>query len=177
MDRVAIFIDGGYLARLLRDGFRNTRIDFDKLSEILARDLTLLRTYYYYCMPYQHDPPTDDERKRFSKADRFINALKKIPRYEVRLGRLARRESGFVQKGVDVHLAVDLVKLALSRQINQAILITGDSDFVPAIQVAKDAGVLVQLYYSRISVHNSLLDSVDEAIEISSDLINECRRD
>ena len=72
MARLAIFIDGGYLAKLAEHHFR-VWVDFEKLSSE-ARDriaastqepLDLLRTYFYDCLPYQSDPPSDEEARRF----------------------------------------------------------------------------------------------------------------
>lgn len=67
--------------------------------------------------------------------------------------------------------------LSWGKQIGKAILVTGDSDFVPAVIAAKDAGVLVQLYYSRSSVHDELLSAVDESFEITRDLIDKVKRE
>ncbi len=72
----AVFIDGGYWAAMLRDEFSSTvtdpatgeprvvpaKVDFGKLVESMASGYELLRAYYYYCMPYQSNPPTQEER-------------------------------------------------------------------------------------------------------------------
>ncbi len=50
---------------------------------------------------------------------------------------------------MDIKLAVDLLRLSLGGVIQLACLIAGDGDFVPAVQVAKDAGVEVHLYYGN----------------------------
>ena len=175
MDRAVVLIDGGYLAKILDTDFKRTKIDFLKLSEELCKGSERLRTYYYNCMPYQHDPPTEEERRRFSAMDRFIYTLRKLPRFEVRLGKLGRIGGEFVQKRVDILMAVDLVRMSWGRQIGKAILITGDSDFVPAVEAAKDAGVLVQLYYSRSSIHDELLLAVDDTFEFTRELIESCK--
>ena len=107
---------------------------------------------------------------------RFVDALKRLPRFEFRQGKLARREGGFEQKRVDIWIAVDLVRLSFSHQITKAVLITGDSDLVPAIEAAKDAGVVVQLYYSRHSVHHELLQACDERYELDQALIQKIQR-
>lgn len=49
------------------------------------------------------------------------------------------------QKGVDIKLALDFVRLAERGAISHALLLAGDSDFVPAIEIARDAGVLITL--------------------------------
>ena len=127
-------------------------------------------------MPYQSSPPTEEERERYAAVDRFIYSLKKIPRFEVRLGKLGRHGTEFVQKRVDALLSVDLVRMSWGDQIDRAILITGDSDFVPAVQAAKDAGVLVQLYYAPGCVHDELLQVCDDRFEITKELIDSVKR-
>ena len=90
-DRVAIFIDGAYLDYVLKDEFSNAQVDYEALSKHLAGDSDILRTYYYHCPFYQGNPPTQDERDRYASQRRFFTALDRIPRYTVRLGRLAYR--------------------------------------------------------------------------------------
>ena len=114
--KTAIFIDGGYLSKVMQIEF-NLRVDFEKLSNVIANGREILRTYYYNCLPYQSNPSTEEERKRFSKAQSFFRILSRLPRYEVRLGRLARRGSEFQQKGVDTLLSIDIVNLAASGKI------------------------------------------------------------
>jgi uncharacterized LabA/DUF88 family protein len=60
--------------------------------------------------------------------------------------------------------------------IQKAVIVTGDSDFLPAIEAAKEAGVLVTLYYSQSSIHDELLSAVDESELIDRNLINQVTR-
>lgn len=63
MSRYAVFIDGGYLSKVLR-GFAEPRICFLKLSGFFAGPDERLRTYYYHCDPYQSAPPSPEEQER-----------------------------------------------------------------------------------------------------------------
>jgi len=108
--------------------------------------------------------------------DKFVYTLRKLPRFEVKLGRLGCVGGEFVQKRVDIALAVDLVRLSCERIIGKAVVVTGDSDFVPAIEAAKDAGVLMVLYYSPSSIHDELLSAVDECRIIDQELISKVAR-
>jgi uncharacterized LabA/DUF88 family protein len=168
-ERIAIFIDGGYLDAVLRDEFKGTRIDYEKFIAALCSSNTLLRSYYYTCEPWQSNPPSTDERKRFSAAQRFHNYLRRIPNFEVRLGRLAYRGQDIhnkpilEQKQVDILFAIDLLRLSYRSAISQAVLVTGDSDFIPAIKIAKDEGVQVLLAHGT-KPHLSLLNEVDQGI-------------
>jgi len=173
--RAGVFVDGGYLAAILKAEHEEPRISFDKLSDIVAGpEYERLRTYFYYCMPYQSDSPSPEEKVRYSRTQGWLLHLQRLPRFEVRLGKLERRGNSFEQKRVDVLLSVDLVRMSWDHQIQKAVLITGDSDFVPAVQAAKDAGVLVHLYYSEESAHHELRDACDERTPITRDLIARC---
>ena len=179
-NRVAIFIDGAYLDSVLRDEFGNARVGYQSLSEKLAGDSDILRTYYYHCPAYQSRPPTTEESQRYSAQRRFFDMLERLPRYTVRLGRLALRDgrSGqprFEQKRVDILLGVDLVQLAAKQNIQEAILVAGDSDFIPAVTAAKQEGVLVKLFHGA-RPHDDLWKEVDERVRFDQALIDSVLR-
>lgn len=121
----------------------------------MAGDHELLRAYFYDCPPYQSKNPSQEEKDRYKNKRAFFSILEELDRYEVRQGWLKYRGVNaegkplFEQKGVDVRMAVDLVQLSVKRIVNHIALLTADQDFVPAIQVAKDEGVVVKLYMSR----------------------------
>ncbi len=50
-------------------------------------------------------------------------------RYEVR------------QKGVDMRIGLDIASMAFKQQVDQMILVSGDSDFVPAAKLARREGI------------------------------------
>ncbi len=176
-EKSAIFIDAGYLNQIIKAYFNNTNVDFENLSKRLA-ELTkteVLRTYYYHCKPYVRKGNVEDQ-DRMNKMEKFLNRLKRIPRYQVRLGRLIKVGNSFKQKMVDVHLSLDLVDMCFEKQIDHAIILGGDSDFVPAIERAKRAGAIIHLFYHPDCVHNLLLDHCDELYEINDDFIKEINR-
>lgn len=45
------------------------------------------------------------------------------------------------QKGVDMKIGVDIASLALKKFVNQIVLFSGDSDFVPAAKLARREGI------------------------------------
>lgn len=177
MARIAIFIDGAYLSYLLKDEFNLVKIDYGTLADKMADGVDILRTYYYHCPPFQSSAPTEEERRRFSRAQSFFRALDRLPRYEVRLGRLARRglneqgQPNFEQKRVDIMLGVDLALLCGKGQITHAAILAGDSDFIPAVTAAKSEGVLVRLYHGS-SFHKDLWDCVDERVPITKAFVD-----
>lgn len=49
------------------------------------------------------------------------------------------------QKGVDIKIGLDIATMAIKKQVEKIILITADSDFIPAIKFARKEGIIVQL--------------------------------
>lgn len=174
-NRVAVFIDNGYLSKVLNDG---KKIDFLKFCDKVCDGKERLRTYFYDCKPYISDPPTGEEKARTSQYNKFASRVEALPRFQMRFGKLRKNKDGsFEQKRVDILLAVELVRLSWSGQIGHAVIVSGDSDFVPAIEAAKDAGVITNLYYSRKSVHDELLSAVDERFEMDPAFFNAVKRE
>lgn len=176
MDKALVFIDAGYFSKALT-ALGKPKIDFAKFSDMLCQraNSERLRTYYYDCMPYQGGYPTEEEKERYAAKREFISKLNRLPRFEVRLGRLSKSGDSFKQKGIDTLLSIDLTRLAWRGIIQKAILITGDSDFAPAVKEAKFAGVIVQIYYLKskfTSAHDELLEAADEQFEISKELLS-----
>ena len=181
-NRIALFIDGGYLDNVLLH-FGKARIDYSKLAEYMRGDKELLRAYYYHCLPYQSSNPTEEEREEFSRMEAFFRRLNRIDSFLVRQGKLAYRGTDdkgrpvFEQKHIDVYLATDLVMHSTKHLITHAALLTGDSDFLPAIEIAQSEGVNITLFYEpNVKAHDELLDAVDNRIVLTNDLINSWKR-
>jgi uncharacterized LabA/DUF88 family protein len=196
MGRLAIFLDGGYIDHISRREF-DISLSYGKLSlaitaEVATRSadpVELLRSFYYNCLPYQSPRPSPEESIRLSKSMSFMDHLRREPRYEVRLGRLKYRGNDadgqpiFQQKRVDLLLGIDITLLAGKHQISHAAILAGDSDLIPAVEVAKQEGVCVWLIHgparSRTSGSTTyareLWDIADERIELTQKFMNNCR--
>lgn len=189
MEKAAVFIDGGYLDKICKKKFSNDdgeppEIDLGKLGQLLASkaNAKLKKTYFYHCPPYISPSPTEEERGRQSNYDKFIEALENLDKFQVRLGNLRKfydenGEPEYEQKGVDVRIAIDAIKLALKSRINKAIFLTGDSDFVPVIEAIKDEGIDTILFYHESSIHRNLLKTVDTKKTIDEDLMEGSKRE
>ena len=169
--RAAIFIDGGYFINQIREGAEP--VDYGVLSTYLLTPLRrqmpidLLRAYFYDCAPWMSPEPGEDEIRRMEAHRGFVDEIERTNRWQVRLGKLEKRWDGsreyFEQKRVDVLLSVDLVRHAAAGHIQHAILLAGDSDFIPAIAAAKESGVTISLWGGPAkSVHKDLAWLVDE---------------
>lgn len=178
MPYAAVFIDGGYLSRVLKQHFNEADIDYSLFAKECAEGHEIFRVYYYDCPPYQSPCPTTWERNFISKRQKFLAALPRLTRFEVRLGRLEHRglnDKGdpiFQQKRVDLQMGLDIASLALKGRAEMIVLVSGDSDLIPAVEFAKDESILVRLINGpRGTYHQDLWDKVDERKEISEELI------
>lgn len=50
-------------------------------------------------------------------------------------------ELSIAQKGVDMRIGLDIASMSLKKQVDRIILISGDSDFVPAAKLARREGI------------------------------------
>lgn len=51
----------------------------------------------------------------------------------------------FQQKGVDMRIGLDVATLAMGRLVDRIVMVTADSDFIPAMKLARREGVQVAL--------------------------------
>ena len=71
------------------------------------------------------------------------DSLKDLLKKEISVENLTEKEVSLdiVQKGTDIKIGIDIASLALKKQVNRIILISGDSDFVPAAKLARREGI------------------------------------
>ena len=139
-ERVIVFIDGSNLYHVLTENCGRHDVQFGKFAEKLANGRDLRRTYYYNIRQQsERHPETRVEQEK------FLQVLYDTPYLEVRLGISKQRGESMVEKGVDVMIAIDLVKAAYEDLYDTAILVSGDGDFFPAIQAVKDLGKHVEV--------------------------------
>lgn len=122
--------------------------------------------------------------------ENFLNQLKSKRKFAVRLGRLTEdrafyslsfssvkkllngsvkidelAETDLVlnveQKGVDMKIGIDIASMAYKKQADQIILISGDSDFVPAAKLARREGIDFVLDPMGNHVADDLFEHID----------------
>ena len=175
--KATLFIDGGHLRVLVRQA--GYKYDPDYIEAVahacVGGDETLLRVLYYDCALYRGNPklPVSGEPAAFQGSDDWLKVLAAKPQFAVRLGTLKFRgfeprrvpiasaplsdedfKPRFEQKGVDMRLGLDIASYAADRSIDRIILITGDTDCLPVMKLARTAGlqvVLVQFPKQRLA--------------------------
>lgn len=193
--KVVVMIDGGYFGHLsfyLRKG-RGKSLDVEKLSSKVSEGEQHIRTKFYHANPYQSRQPTDMEKKRFKNAQKFQYAVNRIKNHEyVGVGRVRPLPihcplcSGDYtlpkQKGVDVAIALDLVKMARKRVADVFVLISGDEDLASAVEMAQEELCNVIVYFASDSGYgiygSSKLGNVaSDRVRMDQDFLEKCAMD
>ncbi len=189
-DRALLLIDGGYLDFLQRS-FGSPRVDYGRMADAIAGrlNLTLLRCVYFNCLPYLPSAPSAEELDSFRKRQGFYERLQKLPRFEVKLGRLAFRgvdehtgKPVLEQKQVDVLLTTEMVYAAARRSVDAIILLSGDGDFLPALEAVKREGLTFALVHgsrsgTQLTVQESLWLASDLRLELDMSFLEPLLRE
>ena len=155
LEKAAVLIDNQYLLKIktsLGLDEEDFRIGYKNLSDYLSNLIPSIRfrTYVYDAIRPMRELKTEKEIESYNKQESFLNSLEDEPNFEVRLGLIQKNDHDvYRQKQVDVWMAVDIVRLSLKRIVDHLIIITGDSDFIPAVKVAKEEGIKVHLWHAE----------------------------
>jgi len=170
MERVAVFIDGSNFyhgcANALPEG---TRVDLERFAAKLVGQRQLIRVYFYTAVVRR-----EDGEERYQGQQRFLERLRHLRYFQVKLGRLMPRQGTVVEKGVDVNIAVDMLKYAVSNAYDTAILVSGDGDFATAVEAVKDLGRHVENAYFETGRSQELQRVCDRFIRLDAEYLREC---
>jgi uncharacterized LabA/DUF88 family protein len=70
------------------------------------------------------------------------------------------------QKKVDIKIGLDMAWLASKRIIEKIVLVTSDSDFVPAMKMARKEGVMIYLLHFGHKVKEELKEHCDGIVTV-----------
>ena len=133
-----VFVDGQNLYHLAKYAwgpggpYEHPSYDVQQLAQTLvdlAPGRTLVDTHFYTGVP---DATARPRLNRF-----WTNKLRHLRNQGIKVYR-GRVNSGGQEKGVDVSLALDLVKATYEQRYDLAIIVSQDSDFGPAVRLAKE---------------------------------------
>ena len=65
------------------------------------------------------------------------------------------------QKGVDMKIGLDIASLAYKKLVDQIVLISGDSDFVPAAKLARVEGIDFIVDSMGTKINDNLIEHID----------------
>jgi uncharacterized LabA/DUF88 family protein len=132
-----VFIDGSNLFGACRQiGFK---IDLQKLVDVLVAGRPLLRPCYYCAIPETPGQKQIDFH-RMLKYLGFRVVTKTLKSRPSKSGGVS-----FVEKGVDVALVTEMLSMAFKNAYDVAILVSGDDDYVGAVEEIKSMGKRVEI--------------------------------
>ncbi len=148
--RVAVFIDGNNLFHAAR--FHNIDIDYNKLLRVLLGDGRLLRAFFYTGVD------VGAERQQGFLLWMRRNGFRVIQK------ELKTFYDGTRKANLDVEIAVDM--LSLAGRYDTAVLVSGDEDFVYAVNAVAYKGCRVEIAGFRSNTAPKLIDVSDYFIDL-----------
>ena len=156
MKRVFVFIDGSNLYYRLKgissfytketnQEYSLSRFDFKGFCKWLVGDNDLQEIHYYIGQIKRPSP----QSKNSQKVELMYSNQQRLTRYlqnqgiSIKFGKLMRdpsRPDVYHEKGVDVQIAVEMIRFARQDKYDVAYLVSSDTDLVPAVQEVKDFG-------------------------------------
>ena len=156
--RVMIFIDlRNIVSSVAMTQSFPFKTDFYSLARLLAGQRNVLAAYVF-------DGTIGDDEDSAARTRKYHDYLRYTGFRVVERNSVEGRE----QKEVDVAMACEMVVHALKDNYDVAIVISGDRDFVPAIQHVQSAGKIVEVAAFRTSASEELRRTADKYIELES---------
>jgi len=156
MKRAFVFIDGsnlyhrlkgiaGFYAKETKQEYSLSRFNFKRFCLWLVGDNSLREIHYYVGQIIRPNP----QSKNFQKVEQMYADQQRLAGYLqgegiiMKFGKLIKdpnRPEVYHEKGVDVQIAVEMIRFARQDKYDTAYLISSDTDLVPAVREVKDLG-------------------------------------
>jgi len=135
-----IFVDGSNFYHNSKSIIKKPKnIGFKKLAKFICKKYNLELNQIRY---YNAVPDISDGEKIYYNHIEFLDELKNLGIIvKTRKLKKIKKLDLKIEKGVDVMIASDMIRKTLvDKECQVCILISGDADFIPAMQIIKDAG-------------------------------------
>ncbi len=147
---VAVFVDVANIFYAAKAA--GVDIDYVTLLKSATAGRDLVRAYAYTGL----DPDNENQRN-------FHDFLRRS-NYKVVSKDIRKYGDGKVKANLDIELVVDMMKTA--RNLDIAIVVSGDGDFAPAIRAVQEQGVRVEVISFRGNTSSDLIDVADQFTDI-----------
>jgi len=163
-----LYIDGAYFDQVVTKfasdyyGGDTLEIDFAKLGKEFKR------VFYYHALPSKQKTESQEqyECRRQAKSREF-NAIAMLRGFHVREGVVRSGRNRKEQKMVDILIAVDMLAHTMRKNMDCAVLMTGDLDFQPLLDALVDAGMYTILRSDPRTTAGDLMAAADESHPIT----------
>jgi uncharacterized LabA/DUF88 family protein len=206
MKKAIIFVDANNWYHNIKGWFTPSEIDICKVADIISKekDLEITEVRWYTSIPSIEDNKLDYMKHMNFLSILREKGVKIITRKLQRLSNkeiLKKRQellsswdlckvclpivqesfldiSNHVkkEKGIDVWIAIDMVKEALQNNVDCCVLISGDADFVPAFSLIKEIGKEVLSCFVPRGYSNELRQKFSYKL-LNKETLNGCFRD
>lgn len=160
-----------YRANVGENAPRRVRDAYQAMTNMLAADPAVaIVEGYLQRLPKQNPCAKELLQTLATLPDRLPQAS-----YAV-LYKLAKKHHDLIdyhEKGVDVQLAIDMVRYAVENTYDLAYLLSGDGDFSPAVETARTFGKRV--FVASPDASKKLRDSADLSIRLHRDWFDDCQ--
>ncbi len=147
---VAVFVDVANIFYAAKAA--GVDIDYVTLLKSATAGRDLVRAYAYTGL----DPDNENQRN-------FHDFLRRS-NYKVVSKDIRKYGDGKVKANLDIELVVDMMKTA--RNLDIAIVVSGDGDFAPAIRAVQEQGVRVEVISFRGNTSSDLMEVADQFTDI-----------
>ncbi len=149
---VAVFVDVANIFYAAKAA--GADIDYVTLLKAAVGSRDFVRAYAYTGL----DPENENQRNFHSFLARHG--------YKVVSKDIRKYGDGKVKANLDIELVVDMMKTA--RNLDVAVVISGDGDFAPAIRAVQEMGVRVEVISFRGNTSSDLMDVADAFYDITA---------
>ena len=204
--KAIVFVDANNWYHNVKFWFKPSSIDIKKLSSYLSKNknLEILEIRWYTSMPDLKENPLIYKNQRaflgYLKKQGIKIITRKLQRLSTKELKKKREdllnswdlcevckpivEASFLdisdsnqkEKGIDVWIAIDMVKEAIKNKIDYVVLISGDADFVPAFNLIKEIGKAVLSCCVPRGYSNELRQKFPYLI-LTKDILIKCLKD
>lgn len=146
--RVAVYIDGSNFYHKMKSPELNienlTNFNFRGLAEKLVSGRVIVSCRYYVGVVRAEENNEKGQKLRKEQQRLFAHLKSPGQNFVVKQGYIMNTNGVYHEKGVDVKLAVDLLVGAYDDLYDVAILISSDTDLIPAIKKVHHLGKEVE---------------------------------
>jgi len=171
-----LFIDGSNFYHNLKSIISdNKRINFSSLAEFICGkfNLKLKQVRYYNAVP-----DIKENKDLYYNHLAFLDKLKKENIIvKTRKLKYVKKLNLKIEKGVDVLIASDMIRKSLvEKDCDVCILISGDADFIPSMQIIKKAGYEVIVCSPKQGFSNELRQGNFRYLVLKKDDLDSCSK-
>lgn len=155
--RTAVFIDGANLFYVEKS--LDFNISFEKLSTYFHRNFNIYNIYYYTGVDLE-----DEKENDFLDNLAYLGmTVRKKPLKIIRTG---PNENDIIKKAnLDIEIVIDMINTC--NLYDRLILISGDSDFVRALELIRSHGKEIFVMSERGHIAKELINAADSYMDIS----------